>query len=85
MADPIPNQLGFSTSSDSEVTRQVEAVVFALIPEFGQVLVRDAAGHRYALTSRTRGVDLAALENGQRLLCKVTHLLPRVLSAEAIP
>ena len=44
--------------SGGEETRKVETVVFALIPEFEQVKVRDDAGHVYALTPMTRGVDL---------------------------
>jgi hypothetical protein len=65
-------------------TREVETVVFALIPEFEQVKVRDNAGHVYALTPMTRGVDLLALREGQRIVCTVTHRLPRVLSAKAV-
>jgi hypothetical protein len=65
-------------------TRRVETVVFALIPEFEQVKVKDEAGHVYALTPMTRGVDLLALHEGQRIVCTVTRRLPRVLSAEAV-
>ena len=70
--------------SGGEETRKVETVVFALIPEFEQVKVRDDAGHIYALTPMTRGVDLLALHEGQRIVCTVTRRLPRVLSAEAV-
>ena len=73
-----------SDSLSGEQTHKVEAVVFALIPEFEQVKVRDEAGHIYALTPMTRGVDLLALHEGQRVVCTVTRRLPRVLSAEAV-
>ena len=70
--------------ADEEETHKVEAVVFALIPEFWQVKVRDDAGHIYALTRMTLGVDLRALHEGQRIVCTVTRRLPRVLSAEFV-
>ena len=73
-----------SESVGGEETREVETVVFALIPEFEQVKVRDDAGHVYALTPMTRGLDLLALHEGQRIVCTVTRRLPRVLSAEAV-
>lgn len=70
------------TSADDEgETRRVEAVVVALIPEYHQVKVRDDNGHLYALTRKTQGVDLAALHEGQRVVCTVTRKLPRVLTA----
>jgi len=65
-------------------TRRVDTVVFALIPEFEQVKVRDAEGHVYALTRKTQGLDLLALHEGQRVVCTVTRRLPKVLSAEAV-
>ncbi len=64
--------------------RRVETVVFALIPEFEQVKVRDAEGHVFALTRKTPGIDLRALHEGQRVICMVTRKLPRVLHAEAV-
>lgn len=74
-------QLG---SLAGDETRKVETVVFALIPEFEQVKVRDSDGHVYALTRKTRGIDLLALHEGQRIICTVTRKLPRVLSALAL-
>ena len=65
-------------------TRTVKAVVFALIPEFDLVEVRDSGGYIYALTRKTRGIDLLALHEGQRIVCTVTQELPRVLSAVAV-
>lgn len=62
----------------------VETVVVALIPEFHQVKVRDQTGHCYALTRKTQGVDLAALHEGQTVVCTVTRKLPRVLTASAV-
>jgi hypothetical protein len=64
-----------------EETRRVEATVVALIPRYQQVKVRDKAGHVYALTRQTTGVDLSELREGQRVVCTVTRRLPRVLSA----
>ena len=71
------------TPPDGEETLAVEAVVFALIPEYEQVKVRDAGGHIYSLTPMTHGIDLRALQMGQRVVCTVTRRLPRVLRAEA--
>lgn len=65
-------------------TRRVETVVFALIPEFEQVKVRDGEGRVFALTRKTPGIDLRALQEGQRVVCTVTRKLPRVLHAEAV-
>lgn len=62
-------------------TREVDAVVFALVPEYHQVKVRDPEGHVYALTPKTEGVRLADLREGQRVVCTVTRRLPRVLRA----
>lgn len=80
---PLPGRTEQVVSPDAEETRTVETVVIALIPEFEQVKVRDNEGHVYALTRRTRGVDLLALQEAQRLICTVTDKLPRVLSAQA--
>lgn len=65
-------------------TRLIEAVVVALVPEYHQVMVRDDDGHLYALTRKTQGIDLAALREGQRVVCTVTRKLPRVLTAAAV-
>jgi hypothetical protein len=62
-------------------TREIEAVVFALVPEYHQVKVRDPEGRVYALTAKTEGVRLADLREGQRVVCTVTRRLPRVLRA----
>jgi hypothetical protein len=80
---PLRGRTEQLVSPGAEETRKVETVVIALIPEFEQVKVRDDEGHVYALTHRTRGVDLGALQEGQRIVCTVTCKLPRVLSAEA--
>jgi len=71
-------------SEDAGETRRVETVVVALIPEYHQVKVRDGDGRIYALTRKTEGVDLAALQEGQRVVCTVTRKLPRVLTAAAV-
>lgn len=72
-------------ADDAGQTRTVETVVVALIPEFRQVRVRDALGQEYALWKRTEGVDLATLQEGQKIICTVTKTLPRVLKAELAP
>jgi len=71
-------------SEDAGETRRVSTVVVALIPEYHQVKVRDGDGHLYALTRKTQGVDLAALHEGQQVVCTVTRKLPRVLTATAV-
>lgn len=82
---PIPPHRHGQTGSDGgEETRCVDATVYALIPEFHQVRVRDSEGRSYALTRKTRGIDLSALREGQRVVCAVTVHLPRVVSATAI-
>ena len=71
-------------SEDEGDILRVEAVVVALIPEYHQVKVRDDDGHLYALTRKTQSVDLAALHEGQRVVCTVTRKLPWVLAAAAV-
>ena len=73
-----------SRACDEEDFRQVEATVFALIPEYHQVKVGTRDGHVYSLTERSRGVRLDALREGQRLAGKVTRRLLRVVSAEVL-
>lgn len=79
-----PHDAGESGSTGDDETHEVDTVVFALIPEFELVKVRDREGHFYALTPMTRGVNLLALYEGQRIVCVVTRKLPRVLSAQAV-
>ena len=79
-----PSSRERSALPDGDETRRVETVVVALVPEYHQVKVRDGEGHVYALTRKTEGVDLAALHEGQRIVCTVTRKLPRVLSAAAV-
>lgn len=69
---------------DKGEIRQVDATVIALIPEYHQAKVRDAEGHIYVLTRKTRGIDLASLHEGQHLVCTVTSERPRVLTATEI-
>jgi hypothetical protein len=64
-----------------EPTRQVEAVVFAVILEFNQARVRTDDGSTYALTRRTPGVSLEDLYEGQRLVLTVNSRWPLVLAA----
>lgn len=72
------------SAADSGDTHSVEAVVVALIPQYHQVQVRDREGDLYALTRKTQGIDLTGLHEGQRVVCTVTNVLPRVLAAAAV-
>ena len=65
-------------------TRQVDAVVVAVVPEYHQAKVRDTEGHLYAITRKTQGIDPTSLREGQRVVCTVTQEVPRVLSATAV-
>ncbi len=67
-----------------EETMDVQTMVFAVIPKYHQVKVRSEDGHVYSLTRKTQGVRLDALREGQRVVCRVTRRLPRVLSAEVL-
>ena len=82
VADPL--QKRETAPGDFEGTHLVRATVFALIPEFEQVLVRDDDGFQYTLTPRTAGIELGALQKGQGVFCTVTRRLPRVLSAQRV-
>ena len=75
-----PSQNAPSTPEE----RQVFVTVLALIPEYHQVEVSSADGHRYSLTERTPGINLAELHEGQKLMCTVTERLPRVLAAKVL-
>lgn len=79
-----PTHRGRNMGEKSGDQHEVEVVVLALVPEFHQVVVKTTDGTRYVLNRHTPGVDLLKLREGQRLLCKVTRRLPRVLNAQAI-
>lgn len=65
--------------------RAVQATVFAVLPDFGQVRVKTADGHQYVITEKTPGIDWRTLSEGQRIECTVTtFLLPVVLNARAL-
>jgi hypothetical protein len=70
--------------SPTPETREVEATVVALIPQYRQAKIRAQDGFLYSITERTLGVRLAALREGQRVRATVTIALPRVLSAHVI-
>ena len=72
------------STRNSDETRQVDATVVAVIPEFHQAKIRDGEGRLYAITSMTSGVDLLSLREGQIVRCTVTIKLPRVLNAEVV-
>ena len=84
MAVTDPLQKRETAPGDFGGTYLVRATVFALIPEFEQVLVRDDEGYQYTLTPRTAGVELGALQEDQGVFCTVTRRLPRVLSAQPV-
>ena len=65
-------------------SRTIEATVFAVIPEYHQVLVQSSDGHHYAITANTPGIDWTTLHEGQRVECVVTTVLPRVLAAHVL-
>jgi hypothetical protein len=69
-----------NTTNPIDFPRVVETAVVALIPEYHQVKVQDDDGHQYVLTRKTEGIDLAALHEGQRIVCTVTQKL--VLAAD---
>ena len=73
-----------SLTQTGDETRQVDATVVAVIPEFEQAKIRDDEGHRFSITAMTSGVDLLSLREGQIVRCTVTLKLPRVLSAEVV-
>lgn len=65
-------------------TESVVATVTLLIPEFQIVQVETMEGRCLALTPRTAGVDLDALQVGQKVRCVVTLIQPRVIQAERV-
>ena len=89
-----PNTTGFyragQPAADVRVVagrpREVEVRVFALLPEFNQARVRttDGSEFEYAITRHTRGVRVADLQEGQRLLCIVTPPPERIESARLL-
>jgi hypothetical protein len=65
-------------------TRDVEARVVAVLPEYRQAELLSDDGHRFALTESTPGVLLSSIVEGQRFRCLVTVYCPRVLRAELV-
>lgn len=63
---------------------EVEAEIVAVLPEFNQVRVLAKDGTLYAVSRHTKGVNVAELQKGQRLLCIVTQHPARVLHAHLI-
>jgi hypothetical protein len=53
--------------------------VFAILSEFHQAMARAHDGYQFAITRKTPGIDVDALQEGQKLRCVVTRHLPRVL------
>lgn len=72
------------STPNRDETRQVDAIVVAVIPEFHQAKVRDRDGYLYAITRRTSGVDVLLLREGKIVRCTVTLKLSRVLRAEVV-
>lgn len=70
------------TVDDEHVVELTVAV--SLFPEVLQVRAQTADGSQYVLTPNTPGVRAELLVPGQRLRCRVTRRLPRVLDAEPI-
>jgi hypothetical protein len=65
-------------------TRQVDAKVIALVPQFKIAKIRSADGHLYSINENTPGVRLSELEKGKFLHITVTKRLARVLRAELL-
>jgi hypothetical protein len=63
---------------------EVTAIVTHLLLQYGQVEVQTGDGGCYAISRHTQGVQLDDLREGQRLVCKVTRQLPRVLHARPL-
>lgn len=68
----------------AEETFTIDVVVVALMQEFHQARVEDSSGRQYAITRKTVGLDLGALQEGQPLRCVVSLGLSRVIAAEAV-
>lgn len=79
----VATSLNPSTASSSPLF-EVEAKVVAVLPDFNQVRVQVNDGHLYAVTRHTEGVNVAELQEGQRLLCIVTQHPVRVVHAHLI-
>ena len=62
-------------------TREVDAKVVALVPQFKIVKIRSADGHLFSINENTPGVRLSDLEEGKFLHVTVTKRLARVLHA----
>lgn len=62
----------------------VNLEIFALIPEFHQVIARSESGNQYALTEHAEGYDIKRCREGAQVRCLVTTRpdLPRVLRVE---
>lgn len=81
MSDLLQSHLGSAFRRMQGECREVEATVFAVLPEFNQARAQGPDGFQYAITRHTRGVNVAELEDGQRLLCTVMDHPVRVTSA----
>ncbi len=64
--------------------REVETFVVALLPEFRQARVEDTSGFQYAITRKTKGIDIGALSVGQQVVCVVTGSPSRVVEARPV-
>jgi len=69
---------------DDEETFQIRAEVFALIPEYGQAILRAGGGRKLAITQHTEGVSLTDLSDGQLYLLTVKRRFCRVSRAQLV-
>lgn len=79
-----PKVMAGFVDRETDTERFVGVTVLALIPEYHQVEVVDKMGRHYSLTEHTQGINLAELKEGQKLACRVTKRLPRVLAATVL-
>ena len=79
MTDGSSSDTGELAGSEGQEVFSVDGVVFAVISEFRQAIVRTADGRQLAITQHTVGLNYADLREGQCVRCVVTKVLPRVL------
>jgi hypothetical protein len=72
---------GLPSSSSPDSPYHVSTRVLCCALEFEVVFVRSSDGVQYVLTSRTAGIDITTLHEGEAVECLVSGAPPRVLSA----
>lgn len=62
----------------------IEGLVVASLPELDVAHVRSEEGHIYVVGRQTKGVEIEALSEGQKLRCSVLKGSSRIESAERV-